>query len=509
MACLDILPSLPAHVDALLSSADYASYTFNTFTLTISLPLTVTLRHLALVSQLLLAHPELLLADSDSSSDWKTAVPCYDLKDACRAMLSTLLWQRTGCVYVSNPSQCSFEVKAVFSSDCSAAEAELITRHTEGMERRRARKRFKIADVLTQCNLLQALPRIQQAEAEQLMPAYAQPVGQQSAAVDAPAAAVASPSSFASVNASPAASAFVLTRAPVLLMGSYLKYTRSISQTPWNIESEDDPPSPLSPSATAAASSPPPSPPPSASAALSSLPSPSSRRAKVRMTCTSVEEELVREVLPAFGCSSHRFSSSGREDLDVRMLGDGRPFCLELLQAKRVLDETQLRQLERRMNGSTELVEVRGLRLAGRAEFEAMKRGVDSKRKLYRCLVWASRALTAADLSLLSSSSPLTVQQRTPIRVLHRRSALTRPKLIHEMKAERVKDEGVGCWCVLDLVTSSGTYIKEFVHGDRGRTAPSVSSLLHCACDCVLLDVMGVRHCAAAHTAHQLIAHRR
>ena len=30
-------------------------------------------------------------------------------------------------------------------------------------------------------------------------------------------------------------------------------------------------------------------------------------------------------------CADHRFSSSGREDVDVRMLGDGRPFIVELI----------------------------------------------------------------------------------------------------------------------------------------------------------------------------------
>jgi tRNA pseudouridine synthase 10 len=207
----------------------------------------------------------------------------------------------------------------------------------------------------------------------------------------------------------------------------------------------------------------------------------------------------VREMLPAFSCTSYRFSSSGREDLDVRMLGNGRTFVFELMQARRVLDEHQLLQLEHRINAGTQLVEARGLRLASKAEFAAMKRGVESKRKLYRCLVWTSRSLTASDLSLLCSTSPLTVQQRTPIRVLHRRSALTRAKVIHEMKAERVMGEDGGSWCTLDLLTSAGTYVKEFVHGDRGRTTPSVASILGCASECVQLDVMGVRDSARTH----------
>ena len=39
------------------------------------------------------------------------------------------------------------------------------------------------------------------------------------------------------------------------------------------------------------------------------------------------------------------------------------------------------------------------------------------------------------------------------------------------------------------LVTSAGTYVKEFVHGDRGRTQPSVKGMLGCRADIMQLDV--------------------
>jgi hypothetical protein len=44
----------------------------------------------------------------------------------------------------------------------------------------------------------------------------------------------------------------------------------------------------------------------------------------------------------------------------------------------------------------------------------------------------------------------------------------------------------------LHLTTSAGTYVKEFVHGDLGRTVPSIGSLLQCTADILQLDVMGV-----------------
>jgi hypothetical protein len=42
---------------------------------------------------------------------------------------------------------------------------------------------------------------------------------------------------------------------------------------------------------------------------------------------------------------------------------------------------------------------------------------------------------------------------------------------------------------LMRLVTAAGTYVKEFVHGDLGRTTPSVSSLLGASCNILQLDV--------------------
>ena len=45
----------------------------------------------------------------------------------------------------------------------------------------------------------------------------------------------------------------------------------------------------------------------------------------------------------------------------------------------------------------------------------------------------------------------------------------------------------------LDLTTQAGTYVKEFVHGDFGRTHPNLGSLLGCSADILQLDVMGLK----------------
>lgn len=62
----------------------------------------------------------------------------------------------------------------------------------------------------------------------------------------------------------------------------------------------------------------------------------------------------------------------------------------------------------------------------------------------------------------------------TPIRVLHRRTALKRTKLIYELKLVRHLSAH---YFVIDIFAQAGTYIKEFCNSDFGRTRPSLSEL--------------------------------
>lgn len=97
-----------------------------------------------------------------------------------------------------------------------------------------------------------------------------------------------------------------------------------------------------------------------------------------------------------------------------------------------------------------------------------------------------------------TGSQPFTVYQKTPVRVYQRRSAAVRPKVIHTSTIQRLKskvdlkslDAHYG---VLNLHTQAGTYIKEYVHGDLGRSMPNLASVggVHSA-DLLELDVMDV-----------------
>ena len=62
------------------------------------------------------------------------------------------------------------------------------------------------------------------------------------------------------------------------------------------------------------------------------------------------------------------------------------------------------------------------------------------------------------------------LHQKTPIRVLHRRSLLNREKTIFRA----TMGQKYGNYFVCDIEASAGCYIKEFIHGDFGRTQPNL-----------------------------------
>ena len=63
---------------------------------------------------------------------------------------------------------------------------------------------------------------------------------------------------------------------------------------------------------------------------------------------------------------------------------------------------------------------------------------------------------------------------------------MVRNKIIHKLFASPIDDQNM----ILNVLSSAGTYIKEFVHGDLDRTYPNVSSLTSNKADIFQLDVL-------------------
>ncbi|KAK9862754.1 hypothetical protein WJX84_007512 [Apatococcus fuscideae] len=198
-----------------------------------------------------------------------------------------------------------------------------------------------------------------------------------------------------------------------------------------------------------------------------------------RKGTTSVEEEIANILVPALRADGMKFNSAGREDIDALMLGTGRPFIAEILNARSGMPPLEhFQRLQQQLLEAATGVEVLHLKGASKDICKLLKDGETSKQKSYRVLCELPREVQPTDFEALSSVAELVLAQFTPQRVAHRRALLERERTIHTLAAEGVPDHPRHL--LLRLRTQAGTYVKEFCHGDESRTKPSLTSLLSC-----------------------------
>ena len=203
---------------------------------------------------------------------------------------------------------------------------------------------------------------------------------------------------------------------------------------------------------------------------------------------SSVDELIADIVQDYFKATDHKFHSGGREDIDVRMLGNGRPFVVELISPKLRLsvNSQHLEELQAKINTATRLVAITSLSFTDQQCFKKLTEAADSKVKAYTAIVQSKGVLTPEIISKINSLETIEVNQLTPFRVLHRRTLMNRDKYVYRIFLKKITDY----ICVCFLMTSAGTYVKEFVHGDLGRTSPSLENLIGSQCDIIQLDVL-------------------
>ena len=301
----------------------------------------------------------------------------------------------------------------------------------------------------------------------------------------------------------------------------------------------------------------------------------------------SVQDLIGNPLIEVFDAPEHSFHGMGREDIDVRCMGRGRPFVIEMKEPKiRDFDYQYAMQLINEKAGGS--IEVTDLRASNRSEVvrikdtpaeksytirfrvEQMKESEytvltapldltknsnkKSKKKRHRrgdkrkdntkplpteiiteeqghskeelskmkkgeleaiCtennlkktgkkseLIERILAMPAPGSALFELPSDETIistilslhgvklYQRTPDRVAHRRADLIRRRDVIDVNKPIVEIMEDGTKEVeFTLRCESGTYVKETVHGDSGRTQPSVASLLKAKCEVLWLDV--------------------
>ncbi|VVC99917.1 unnamed protein product [Leptidea sinapis] len=190
----------------------------------------------------------------------------------------------------------------------------------------------------------------------------------------------------------------VCVHGPQYLAGRYIKLSRNLPQSPWVLEGR-------------------------------------------RVLPTSVQEIMFEPLARLYHLSSDQAESrlkliaAGREDVDVRCLGEGRPFAIELTDPTRQLKPEELQSVCESISKSGEETKCKS--------YEALciklshSTGDDTA-----CPV----RVTERDCSTLNSYrnteetevARVSLAQKTPVRVLHRRPALTRTRHVLDVHAAPV-----------------------------------------------------------------------
>ena len=302
---------------------------------------------------------------------------------------------------------------------------------------------------------------------------------------------------------------------------------------------------------------------------------------------SSVQDLIGNPIIEFFEGREHAFHGMGREDIDVRCLGRGRPFVLEIKEPKRwdIDYDAAMKVVNEKADGAIEITDVRrsnrsevvrvkdtpaeksytirflvepltkpeldvltapldltkeDVQQRGRGRRKHRRRGDkkdNPKKPLQRVELTileeselkkmkkaelvdlcverncASTGVKADLIVQLLSTNPQPVEplplpdeatilniieklegvnlaQRTPERVAHRRADLVRRRKVIETRDASVEIDASGSISVeFTLRCESGTYVKETVHGDDGRTQPSIASLIKAKCTVEWLDV--------------------
>jgi len=200
----------------------------------------------------------------------------------------------------------------------------------------------------------------------------------------------------------------------------------------------------------------------------------------------SVEELIGRPVIEAFDAENAVLHGAGREDIDARMVGTGRPFILEVVAPKkRSIDLVEMESTINRTAGGRVSVAIK--RWADRAEVETLKS--NKAHKKYRILVEVEGAVSADEFAkAVKTLHGVTIFQRTPERVAHRRADKVRERKVLDIECVGEQD---GTF-IVEVLGEAGLYIKELVSGDSGRTHPSLAEILQKKTHVTSLDVTQV-----------------
>lgn len=196
---------------------------------------------------------------------------------------------------------------------------------------------------------------------------------------------------------------------------------------------------------------------------------------------TSIEELIGEPFKTASDCDEYSLHASGREDVDVINTA-GRPFVLELKNPKN--KKIDLTELSEEVNN--ENIEISDIKFVWRGAVELVANSHFDK--VYEAVVSFEKEIPENIIEKINSLAGITVEQKTPTRVAHRRADLLRKKRILSVEIVERKKQGI----VIRIEAEAGTYIKEFINGDKGRTKPSITEVIGVNAKCEELRVIAI-----------------
>ena len=203
----------------------------------------------------------------------------------------------------------------------------------------------------------------------------------------------------------------------------------------------------------------------------------------------SVQDLIGEPIRLSLAAEDTSFHGMGREDIDVRCLGMGRPFVIEIKKPGTRL--ANLEEIQKAVNENAKnKVEINSLRWSDRKEVVKVKESRSEKSYTIRFKV---EEIPDEEIVIeaISSLSGVELSQETPKRVAHRRAAKNRKRKVVSLSNIIVEDDEIQ----FSVRCEAGTYVKELVHSDEGRTVPSVRSVLgDKECTVLWLDVEDIHY---------------
>jgi len=199
---------------------------------------------------------------------------------------------------------------------------------------------------------------------------------------------------------------------------------------------------------------------------------------------TSVQMIIEKPLLKATKGKKSKIHAEGREDIDARCLA-WRPFVIEIVKPK--IRKIDLKDIEKKINKSKK-VKVRNLKIIEDGKQLIRKLKTERSEKTYRAIVTFEKPIDKEKLKELKQLNGAIIFQKTPTRVLARRSDRERKRKVIKISYRLINKR------TLELIirASAGLYIKELITGDNGRTKPNISEILNNTPKKILLDVIKI-----------------